>query len=106
MFRGIKDSALAMGLKAYINERFSDYGEIQDCEVDTDAGKLRLRALLRGEQTVLTASIDRYELQREGEDVYVVLKSLSSSREWVTRLLSKLLTGKRYKIPAAVAALL
>lgn len=106
VFRGIKDSALALGLKRYLNERFGDYGEIEDCEVDTEAGQMHLRVLLRGEHKSITAAIDRYELQREGQDVYVVLKSLSSSREWLTQLLGKLLSGKRYKIPAAVAAML
>lgn len=106
VLRGIKDSALAMGLKTYLNDRFGDYGEIQDCEVDTEIGQLHLHVLLRGEQKPISASINRYELQREGGDVYVVLKSLSSSREWLTQLLSKLLTGKRYRVPAAVAAML
>ena len=106
VFRGIKDSALALGLKAFLNERFGEYGEILDCSIDTDANQLHLSAMLVGEKEPLSASIDRYDLQREGEDMYVVIKSFSSSRQWVTRLLSRLLAGKRYKIPAPVAALL
>jgi hypothetical protein len=106
VFRGMKDSALALGLKSYLNDRFGDYGEIKDCEVDTEAGRLRLHARLLGERELVTAAIERYELEREGNEVYVVLKRFSSSREWLTRLLTRLLAGKRYRLPGPVAALL
>lgn len=106
VFRTMKDGALAVGLRSFLNDRFKDYGEILDCEVDTDAARLRLRAQLKGETQPISAAIERYELFREHGEIFVVIKSLSSSREWLTRLLNKLLAGKRYKIPAAVAAML
>jgi len=106
VFARMKNAALGMALKAFVNERFSDYGEIQDLKVDTDASTLKLHALLRGERQAVTVTVERYELQREGDEVYVVLRSFSSSREWLTLLLTKLFTGKRYKIPGAAAALL
>ncbi|HSW13845.1 MAG TPA: hypothetical protein VLI06_13460 [Solimonas sp.] len=106
MFGRMKDAALGMALRAFINERLSDYGEIQDLKVDTGASRLKMHALLRGEQHPVSVTVERYELEREGDEVYVVLRQLSSSREWLTLLLRKLFTGKRYKIPAAAAALL
>lgn len=106
VFRRMKDAALGMALKAFVNDRFSDYGEVQDLKVDVDASRLQLHALLRGERHTVTVSVERYDLEREGEDVYVVLRTFSSSREWLTLLLTKLFAGKRYKIPGAAAALL
>lgn len=106
MLARMKDGALALGLKRYLNEKFGDYGEILDVSVDTGANRLAIRAHLRGEAQPITATIDRYSLEREGDAVYVALLSFTTSREWLTRLLSRLLSGKRYKIPGAVAALL
>jgi len=106
MFGRMKDSALGMALKKFVNERLGEYGEVRDIKVDTKANKITLHAMLRGERELVTASVERYELDREGDDVYIVLRSFSTSRQWLTLLLSKLMTGKRYKVPGAVAALL
>lgn len=104
--RGMKDGALAMSLKAYINDRFRQYGEVLECVVDTKGGKLTLRAKLKGEKEVVTATIERYEIEAEGAERYIVLKSFSSSREWLTMLLTQFLAGKRCKLPATMSRLL
>ena len=106
MIRGAKDGALALTLKSFLNDRFRDYGEVLDCEIDTKACRLTLHALLRGERGPITAAIERYELKSTAEGAVVVLLKFSSSREWVTRLLTRLFTGKSYKLPTAVSALL
>ena len=106
MLKGLKDGALSIGLRKLVNEKFGEYGEVQDCDIDTGKNRLVLRALLRGESAPITAIIDRYEIERSGDDVYIVLHKLSASREWLTQLLRRIGEGKRYKIPPAVAALL
>jgi hypothetical protein len=106
MARGVKDGALAMALKAYVNDRLGAYGEVTDCSIDTRAGKLTVKALLKGERDKVTATIERYALEAEGADRYIVLQKFSTSRDWLTLLLTKFFTGKRYKLPAAVSALL
>lgn len=106
MARGVKDSALALALKAYVNDRLGAYGEVTDCSIDTRAGKLTVKALLKGEREAVSATIERYTLESEGADRYIVLNKVTSSREWLTLLLKQLFTGKRYKLPAAVSALL
>ena len=104
--RGVKDGALGIALKAYINDRLGAYGEITDCTVDTDTNRLTAKALLKGERDPVSATIERYEIQREGEDCYIVLKKFTSSRAWLTLLLNKLFADKRYKLPSAVSKLL
>lgn len=104
--KGMKDGALGLALKAYLNDRLKDYGDVLDCDVDTARGRISVRAHLRGDRDPITATVERYELVREGELVYATLQSFSSSRQWLTLLLSKLFTGKRYKLPNAVASLL
>jgi hypothetical protein len=104
--KGVKDGALGLAVKAFLNDRLRDFGEVLDCQVDTGASKITLRAMLKGEKEPITASVERYELEREGNDRYATLRSFSSSRPWLTLLLTKLFTGKRYRLPGAVAGLL
>lgn len=104
--KGMKDVGLAIALKAFLNDRLRDFGEVLDCEIDTGRSRISVRTLLKGERDPLTVSVERYELAMEGEQLYATLRSFSSSRPWVSLLLSKVMTGKRYKLPGAVARLL
>jgi hypothetical protein len=106
MAKSVKDGAIALGLRAYVNEKFGEYGEVIDCQVDTAASSLTVHARLKGERDTVSATLERYELQREGEQLFIVLRNFSSSREWLTLLLNKLLSGKRYPLPSKVGALL
>ena len=106
MARGMKDGALALSAKAYLNDRFREYGEVIDCHLDTKENNLAITALLTGEHEPITATVERYELQREEGDTYIVLHEISSSRVWLSRLLTRLFSGKRYKLPSAVSKLL
>ena len=106
MAKSLKDGALAVGLKAYVNDKLKEYGEVLDCQIDTGRGRLTFRAMLRGEREAVEASVDRYDIEHEGDEVYIAVRSFSTSREWITQLLNKLLIGRRFKIPAKVASLL
>lgn len=104
--KSVKDGALAVGLKAYVNDKLKDYGEVLDCSIDTGKNTLSFRARLRGDREPVSATVSRYELEREGEDTYLTVKAINTSREWISLLLNKLLIGRRFKIPSKVAGLL
>ncbi|HEY9545440.1 MAG TPA: hypothetical protein VIR56_05510 [Solimonas sp.] len=104
--KSMKEGALSVALRAYVNDRFSEYGEVLDCQIDTKENRLTFRVMLRGEKEPASGSIDRYQIEREGDDVYLKMRSFSTSREWITLLLNQLLAGKRFKIPSKVAGLL
>lgn len=106
LVRGAKDGALALSMKAFLNEKLGMYGEILECAVDTKSNRVMLKAHLKGEAHTVTAAIERYDLEREGTDQYIVLKQFSSSREWLTLVLQRFFTDKRYKLPSAVTKLL
>ena len=106
MLRAIKDGAIAMSLKALVNDKFGQYGDITDCSIDTKSNKVVVQALLKGERDRVTINLDKYEIEQEGAESYIVLKRFSASREWVALVLNKFLMGKRYKLPAAVTKLL
>jgi hypothetical protein len=106
MFRGMKDAAIAQLIRAWVNDKFAEFGEVTELSVDSSVQRLSMKAMLKGERDMVSASIERYEIEREAGESYIVLKQFSSSRAWLTQLLQKLFGGKRYKLPGAVSALL
>ncbi|HEY0974238.1 MAG TPA: hypothetical protein VGE57_07075 [Solimonas sp.] len=104
--KSVKNSAIAAALRAYVNDKFGEYGEVMDCSVDTEQNRLTVLAKLKGERDTVSATLERYEILREGDKVFIKLHGFSSSRAWLTLLLNKLLSGKRYPLPSAVASLL
>lgn len=106
LMRGAKDTAIAMALKSMVNDKLGMYGEITDCSIDTQKSNLTAQALLRGEREKVSVKLDRYEIERDGAEHYIVLKTFTSSREWLTVALNRFLSGKRFKLPAAVTKLL
>ncbi|MES2488730.1 MAG: hypothetical protein V4607_02995 [Pseudomonadota bacterium] len=102
----LKDGAMSIALKAYLNDKFKAYGEVLDCEIDTVTTRMSLHALLHGESAPVTVAVERYDIKRDSEGTFVLLLEFSSSRSWVTTLLNSLFAGKRYSIPSAIGALL
>lgn len=106
MAKTMKDGAIAVALKTYVNDKFAEYGEVLECQVDTTRSRLTVLARMKGEQDTVSATLDQYELQTEGDKLYIVLHRFSTSREWLSLLLNKLFSGKRYPLPATVGKLL
>jgi hypothetical protein len=104
--KSMKDGAIAVALKAYVNDKFAAYGEVLECQVDTGKSRLTVLARLKGEKDTVSATLDQYELQQEGEKLFIVLHRFSTSRAWLTLLLNKLFSGKRYPLPSTVGKLL
>jgi hypothetical protein len=104
--RSVKDGALALSLKAYVNDKFRDYGEVIDCSVDTGASRLTAQLMMRGERDPVTATIEKYEIEKDGDERFIKLVQFSTSRIWLTTLLNSLFAGKRYKLPGSVSKLL
>jgi len=104
--KGMKDGAIAMFIKSFGNERVAQYGEIQDCQVDTANARVQLKLMLKGEQEAISVVIERYELERVGDERFIRLKSFACSRQWIGVALNQRLSDKPFKLPSAAAGLL
>lgn len=104
--RSVKDRALSLALKTWLNDRFREFGEITDCVLDSDAGSLKLEAMLKGEKEPIVAVLEHFDMEKKGNERVIVLHEFSSSRPWLGALLTRLFAGKRYPLPGAVAAML
>ena len=104
--QGAKDGAIGVAMKNMLNDRLSEYGTISACSINTKENSIQITAMLKGEKEAVIASVEHYELTEEDGENYIVLRRFSSSREWLTSMLSKFFTDKRYKVPSAVSKFL
>lgn len=100
--KAMKNSAISMGLKAFLNDRFGKYGEVLDLSLDTEQSKIVAHAMLRGEKEPLTINIDRYKLLQEDGKTFLTIEEVSTTREWITTLLNRVLDGRRVELPSGV----
>lgn len=104
--KAMKDGAIAVAIKTWVNDRYGDYGEIRDVVVDTASARIEAHMMMRGEREAITIKIDRYELIKDDGKAFLTIHKLSTTREWITLLLNKLLDGRRFELPGAVARFL
>lgn len=102
----MKDGALGIGLRKFFNEKFGEYGDVQDCVVDTKAGRVTAQVIMRGERDPITITINRYEMVNEDGKTFFTVRQVTTSRAWITLLLNKVLDGRRFEVPASVGRIL
>ncbi|GEM_PF-784534 len=95
----VKDVALSKGAKEMINTQIADFGKVEELRIDTDGKSLKMEVLLDGEPAPLSVDIGCYELVREGEECYVKLEKIRTSRQWIDTLATLHIEGKLFKIP-------
>lgn len=101
--RGMKDGAIGIALKSFLNERLSGFGEVLDARIDTRGQRVTLRLMLDGETEAIDVAVERYALEVVDGQRFITLEAISCSRPWIATALQKYLQGKRYKLPQAVA---
>lgn len=104
--KAMKDGALGVAIKTWANDRYGEYGEIREVNVDTRAARIVAKVLMRGERDVIAITIDRYELIEDGGKTFLKISKLTTTREWITMLLNRLLDGRRFELPASVGKIL
>jgi hypothetical protein len=89
------------------------YGNLTELEIDAENKTLALTLELKGESQPLQIRIKHYELVDRGDETYLELGEIETSREWVNTLLREHLNEKIIKprlqqtpLPAMVRMLL
>jgi hypothetical protein len=70
------------------------YGSLTELVIDSENKSLSLKLELKGEAQPIEISIPRYQLIERGEDTYIDLGEIVTSREWLTTLLREHLNAK------------
>jgi len=106
-FRDITDRLLArMAVKALNRSLAAPYGEVLELRIDTAANTAETVVLLKGEGEPLRVAIERYEVFKEGNDTFLRLHGVTTSREWMNALAERAIAGRAIKLPGEFAGLL
>ena len=110
------ESVMCMGAKDWIVEKAAlamlnqsvlrPYGALTELKLDLTKCSLEAALELKGETELVRIQIHEYELIDPKGDAHLVIKSLTTSREWVTKLAQNFLVGRRLKIPESMRAFL
>jgi hypothetical protein len=102
LFRATKDQALAAAARRRLNPLLSDFGEMLNLSIDTEAKSVRCSLQLKGEPAPLDITVAKYDLLKQDGRTFLEVDSddITTSKEWITVLLHKTLDKHRYEIPA------
>jgi hypothetical protein len=95
----VTGSLAELGLKEYLNRRYSSVGKVLSLKIDKTARKVCIELELNGESQPVQVTIERYELIETNDGLFLEIKELSSSRAWLTSLAPLLLKDKKFPLP-------
>ncbi len=99
MVSKVKDKALAVGLKYWINSELKRFGTVANFEIDSTKRTIRAELDLKGEQTSIILTVGCYTLQTRDGTTFIKIAGVKASREWITVLLNTLVEDKEFPIP-------
>lgn len=96
----------AMALPVLNRTLFAPYGQARELRLDSTAKTAELLLDLKGEEQPLRIAIDGYEFSRIGEDTFLTLRAIRTSREWMTAAALHNVAGRPVKLPSEFAGIL
>ena len=110
MFGNLITEALNKGVQLILQSYVEPYGEIKSLSVDDSIKEIRATLLLKGELQTLEVRIIGYNFTRIDDKGYMTFLKISTSREWINKLLEthppKELVKKKIDIPPAAAVIM
>jgi len=101
-----KDKLVQKTAPSLLNKSFlTPYGRVTDLKLNSQSKALEVTLELKGEREPVRIEVHNYELLKENGRCFVILKDVSTSREWLTALARNLAVGKRLEVPSEVAGM-
>ena len=76
-----------------------NYGEVKTLAIDAQRKTIVLEIALKGEHELTRISIESYEWRRAEDRASMVVKEVTTSKEWLTALLNDHLVDREIQIP-------
>ena len=106
-FSDAKDRMIeSVALPMLNNAWLKPFGHATSLKIDSSNKTAEISLELKGEQMPLTIHVNDYDLLTEPNGTFVVLKSVTTSREWMTALAREYLVGRRLAVPAEHAGMI
>jgi hypothetical protein len=106
LLRSSTDAALALGVRALFNTRFSRIGHMTELTVDTKKRTIDVRLDLAGETDPITIRVKKYSLRGGPDHTTLTVLDATASREWLTEVLREFVVGRSFARPARAGAVL
>src|SRR5687767_6203429 len=104
---GAKDWLIEKTAVAMLNQSvIRPYGTLSRLKLDTAARSIEAELELRGETQRVQIQVNEYELLEENGSSFFVIKSIQTSREWLTTLARDFAVGRKFEVPESVRSFL
>lgn len=106
-FSDSKDRLLSsFALPMLNNSWLKPYGRATDLKLNSSDKTLEVTVQLLGESTPIRIEVHEYELLEQSDKTFIVIKQITTSREWMTELARNFLVGKQLEVPPEMAGTL
>jgi len=102
----VKDKAIGSLLKAFANNVVSDFGRIENIDLDSENKKIILLVWLKGEKEIISLEVTKYEVVKSNNKNYIHLHNISASREWIEVAINKYFIERQIEIPEQFAGVI
>jgi len=99
-FSKIKDKATAVLLKNFVNSFISEFGSLDQINVDSNNKSIYLSVDLKGEKESLKIEITDYKVIKSEHNNFIHLQNIKTSREWLNIALCKYYLDRQIEIPS------
>jgi hypothetical protein len=100
----MKDWLIKKTIPPLLNDRLlKPYGELTEFELDSATHSIEGMLRLKGETEPVRIRVGKYQIVFEGEDSFVIIHELVTSREWLTRLAHDFVVGRKFRVPDGLA---
>jgi len=106
-FADAKDRMIeSVALPMLNNTWLKPFGHATSLRLDSAKRSAEIVLELKGEQTPLNIHVQEYEVLREPAGTFIVVKAVSTSREWMTAMAREYVVGRRLAIPPEAAGMM
>lgn len=100
---GAKDWLVEKTTMAMLNQSvLQPYGSLKRLKLDTTNRSVETEMELKGETQPVNIHVQEYELREKGGRTFIVIKRITTSREWLTTLARDFAVGHEFEVPASV----
>ena len=86
---GLKDKIASVGIRKVINGYLTGIGEVEKLDLDQKMKTIFISLKLIGEDKPVTISINKYELTRKNNSLFIRVLDASASKPWLESAVKK-----------------
>ena len=106
-FSDSKDRMIeAVALPMLNNVWLKPFGHATSLKLDSSNKSAEILLELKGEHAPIKIQIQDYEIVQEADGTFIVVKSVTTSREWMTAMAREYVIGRKLAVPPEAAGMM